>query len=163
MKTYPYAILGMSGLYILLRGSLTVSTFLEGVFFGTIIVFVGHALIQPQIPENFPKVIRRFPAWLAYVASFALNAVRGTVDVVFRVFSPGLRIYPGILAVSLARMSDLEIAMLANSITLTPGTIVIDVSDEGRIMYVHAIDTRDVDRLVSSLKGMEAHVMRVFQ
>ena len=48
---------------------------------------------------------------------------------------------------------DWEITLLSSLITLTPGTIVLNVSDDQRILYIHAIDVNDVDEAIDSIKN----------
>ncbi|MCG8349308.1 MAG: Na+/H+ antiporter subunit E, partial [Chloroflexales bacterium] len=78
-------------------------------------------------------------------------------------FTPRAKLRPGIIAVPLDVTSDVEITMLANIITLTPGTLSLDVSDDRKVLYVHAIDVGDPDTFRQSIKGgLERAVREVF-
>ena len=61
------------------------------------------------------------------------------------VLSPGLPFKPAIVAVPLDIKHDLGITLFANLISLTPGTLSLDVSDDRGTLYVHAMDTQDAD------------------
>ncbi len=70
------------------------------------------------------------------------------------------RIRPAIIAFPLTVTSDAEITLLANLITLTPGTLSVDVSEDRRFLYVHAIDVGDREALIREIRdGFEKKVM----
>ena len=65
---------------------------------------------------------------------------------------------PAVLKIHTGEMGDLEQTIVANSITLTPGTITVDFSDDGQYMYVHVLDADDVDAARRALLGhLETH------
>jgi multicomponent Na+:H+ antiporter subunit E len=69
-----------------------------------------------------------------------------------------------IIAIPLDAESDLEITVLANLITLTPGTLSLDVSQDRKILYIHAMHVRDVDKFRHDIKArFERRVMEVFK
>ena len=71
---------------------------------------------------------------------------------------------PAIIAFPLTVSRDLEIALLANLITLTPGTLSIDVSDDRKILYVHALDCRDLVLLKKQIAdGFERKIIEAFR
>jgi len=77
----------------------------------------------------------------AFGREFALSVLR----VSRLVLSPRLAIRPRIFTYRLSLASDAQITLLANLITLTPGTLTVDVSDDRRELLVHAIDCPDVE------------------
>ncbi|ATA61273.1 Na+/H+ antiporter subunit E [Geobacillus stearothermophilus] len=68
------------------------------------------------------------------------------------VLSPSLNMKPCIFALPLEVKKDWEITLLSNLITLTPGTFVIDVSDDKKEIYIHTIDAPDVDEVIRQIK-----------
>jgi multicomponent Na+:H+ antiporter subunit E len=73
---------------------------------------------------------------------------------------------PGVVAIPLDARTDAEIAMLANLITLTPGSVTLDLSEDRRVLYVHAmyIDGGDVEAYVRSVKeGLERRVLELLR
>lgn len=78
-----------------------------------------------------------------YLARFLYEIVKANVLVAKIVLAPRLRIRPGIIAYKLGVKSEGGITLLANSITLTPGTLSVDVSDDKKTLYVHALDIED--------------------
>ncbi len=74
---------------------------------------------------------------------FAYYCVRANFDVAYRVLHPNVPIRPGIVRVRTELTSDLAKTFLANSITLTPGTLTIDI--DGQDFYVHWINIESDD------------------
>jgi multicomponent Na+:H+ antiporter subunit E len=62
------------------------------------------------------------------------------------------KINPAFLAIPLDAKTDAEIALLANLITLTPGTLSLDVSTDRSVLYIHTLDVEDVDALRVEIK-----------
>jgi multicomponent Na+:H+ antiporter subunit E len=80
------------------------------------------------------------------------------------VLSPRMDLKPGIIAYPLKVDRDFEITILANLITLTPGTLSVDVSDDRRILYVHAMDASDPEATKRDIaEGFERKIMEAFR
>lgn len=75
------------------------------------------------------------------------------ITVLRLVLSPKMDIKPRIFALPTDLKADWEITLLSSLITLTPGTIVVHVSDDQNVLYVHAIDADDVDDAIHSIKN----------
>lgn len=78
--------------------------------------------------------------------------VISTLKVAKVTISPKLSIRPGVIALPIPGDTDLEITVLANLITLTPGTLSLDVSPDKKVLYVHSIDIADPDALRDEIK-----------
>ncbi len=163
MRRYPYLVLALAVAWMFLRGDLSVVSFIVGLFFGFIAVFITRAIIKPEFMESFPRVLRRLPAFLRYLGFFVISVIQGNFDVSYRALHPRLPVHPGILAVDVEGRSELEVTMMANTITLTPGTLTMEVDMEKGVMYVHSIDVRDLDRVREELKEVERYVRRVLR
>jgi multicomponent Na+:H+ antiporter subunit E len=78
------------------------------------------------------------------------------------VLSPRLNIRPAVVAIPLDLKRDDQITIFANMITLTPGTLSLDVSDDKKTLYVHTIDMDDIDKFRAELKnGFETQVREI--
>lgn len=82
---------------------------------------------------------------IAYIFVFLYCLIKSNLDVAFRVLHPKLPIKPGIIKIKTGLRSKMGRIILANSITLTPGTITVDVKDD--ILYVHWIfvESQNID------------------
>ena len=69
----------------------------------------------------------------------------------------------GFIAFPLTVESDFEIALLANLITLTPGTLSVDVSEDRKVLYIHCIDVPDPEGTIADIRnGFERKIMEAF-
>lgn len=128
--------------------------------FGALVGGVCLYLIRDQVggPTFGPRLRRIMVLALLFVRELFLSAFR----VAGLVIRPDLnrRIRPAIIAFPLTLTSEAQITLLANLITLTPGTLSVDVSEDRRFLYVHAIDVGDREALVREIRdGFEKQVM----
>lgn len=84
---------------------------------------------------------------------FMKELVLANVRMAYYTIMPLNRMRPGVIAVPLEPMNEVELAVLSNLITLTPGTISLDVSQDQRTLYVHVMWFRDVDEVRREIKG----------
>ncbi|MEM1138235.1 MAG: Na+/H+ antiporter subunit E [Pseudomonadota bacterium] len=95
---------------------------------------------------------------------FVFELIKSSVIVAWEVVRPRLQFEPGIVAVPLTVDRDLEIMMLANLISLTPGTLSVDVSTDRSTLYVHALHIGDADDFVRSIKdGFEKKILEALR
>ena len=100
--------------------------------------------------------------WLVLLAYFAWELLLSALQVALLVVQPGQKLRPGIVAYPLTLTSDLQITLLANLITLTPGTLSLEVSADRRTLFIHALDIESREALVGKIAaGFEARIMRV--
>ena len=110
----------------------------------------------------------KFGALFAYVFVFLGELIKANVDVAKRCFGGCTDVNPGIVKVPVDLEGDYARAMLANSITLTPGTITMDIAEQDgkSYYYIHWIDVAETDREKAGeiIKGrMEKWVRRIWQ
>lgn len=106
--------------------------------------------------------VRAVLLWLRYLALLAREIWWSAVGVAKLVLGPVERLRSGFLAIPLEAETDLEITILANSITLTPGTITVHVEPAQRTIVIHAIDVgQDPEDVRRSIKtALEANILR---
>ncbi|MBO9326347.1 MAG: Na+/H+ antiporter subunit E [Roseiflexus sp.] len=126
---------------------------------------LGYAILwslrrQLRGERYFTKV----PQVIYFVAYVAWQIILANLNVARTVlFTPKEQIRPGIVAIPLDIRTDAEITMLANLITLTPGTLSLDVADDRSCLYVHTIDVGDPEQFRREIKdGFERLVYEVF-
>jgi multicomponent Na+:H+ antiporter subunit E len=95
---------------------------------------------------------------------FLRELVTANLRIAFDIATPRLHISPCIVAIPLDVETDTEITLLANLITLTPGTLSMDISDDRKVLYVHAMYVSDPDALRKEIKeGFERRVLEVLR
>jgi multicomponent Na+:H+ antiporter subunit E len=95
--------------------------------------------------KNVYKLIqpKRYFWFLVYLVVFIWECIKANIDVAYRVLHPSMPIRPGIVKVKTELKSDMAKMLLANSITMTPGTISVDIIDDN--LYIHWIYIRSED------------------
>jgi multicomponent Na+:H+ antiporter subunit E len=137
---------------------------LLSLLFGAIVGGVGLFLIRDRVqsPRFLPKAWRLARLAAFFVYEVFLSAFRVAVLVA----RPDMHrhLQPAIVAFPLTVTSDAEITLLANLITLTPGTLSVDVSDDRKLLYVHAINCHDREALIRDIAtGFEAKVLEALR
>lgn len=115
-----------------------------GVFVAALVAFLTGDLFitRPHILKH-PWRYWYFVAY--YLPVFLWELIKANVDVAYRILHPDLPINPGIVKVKTILKSDTALTFLANSITLTPGTMCVDIDRDKGILYIHWIDVRAKD------------------
>ncbi|MGJ7439805.1 Na+/H+ antiporter subunit E [Aquipuribacter sp. MA13-6] len=103
--------------------------------------------------------LRRAARSLAFAGYFVRLLVVANWEVVSDLLTPGSRLRPGIVALPLRSRSAGEITLLSALITLTPGTLTIDVSDDLDVMYVHGMYAPDADEFRAELSDLESRML----
>jgi multicomponent Na+:H+ antiporter subunit E len=122
-------------------------TFDWQIFLAGIVVSFLLCLIFPEVIPVFPHKLFSLTRWywaLYYIPVFCYYLLKANLDVVYRVVHPRMPINPGIVKVKTKLTSDAGRTMLANSITLTPGTMTVDITDDG-YLYIHWINVTDTE------------------
>lgn len=145
--------------WLAVTGSLT----LANVIFALIVSTLALWLIRHQLPggrNHWLRLGRVLSLVLLFFKELALSAWKVAVMVT----RPKLDVQPGIFAYPLTVTTDFEITLLANLITLTPGTLSVDVSGDRKTLYVHAIDCSDIEATKNDIRnGFERKIMEAFQ
>lgn len=139
-------------------GNFSLANIVFGFFLGAGALY----LIREQVGAL--GYFRRGTRLLALAALFVFELVMSAWRVAVLVLSPRMDLKPGIFAYPLTADRDFEITLLANLITLTPGTLSVDVSEDRKHLYVHAIDCSDPDALRRDIaRGFERRIMEAFR
>jgi multicomponent Na+:H+ antiporter subunit E len=136
----------------------TGSVSLVGLVTGFVIGYGALWLIQPLIGTS--TYFQRVTAWVKLVVMFHYELIVSSLEVAFDILTPRHRSRPAIIEVPLDVKTDTGILLVTNLISLTPGTLSLDVSDDRKTLLVHAMFADDPDALRKSLKdGMERWVI----
>ena len=123
-------------------GRIDLQVVVAGLVASALVAVLFHEIL-PKEHHVFLSPVRMF--WfLVYVPVFFYYVLRANLDVVYRALHPAMPIRPGIVKIRTNLKTDSAITALANSITLTPGTLTVDLTDDG-YLYVHWINVRSDD------------------
>ena len=123
---------------------------------GDMFVTRPHVFKHPQ----------RYFWFLYYIPVFLWECFKANIDVAYRVIHPLVPIKPGIVKVKTKLKTDTALTFLANSITLTPGTLTVDIDKEKGTLYIHWIDVtnQDIDKATEIIvKKFERILERIFE
>ncbi|PSQ15968.1 cation transporter [Halobacteriales archaeon QS_8_69_26] len=141
-RTWPLNGLALAVLWLFVRGpSLSVTRFAEELIIG---LGVGMTLAYSVRRFYAPRVdvsggLTSFPYAVVYVALFVYELLTANLEVAYRVLHPDCPIDPDVVELPLRVRSDLAITTIANSITLTPGTLTMDYDSDRNSLYVHSL------------------------
>jgi multicomponent Na+:H+ antiporter subunit E len=126
--------------YLIMWILLTWSWKLQDIVAGMVVALVVTILTRKLFPDEFVKLLNpvRFLLAFFYVPYLVYYIILANFDVAYRVLNPYLPINPGIVKVKTELKSEFAKVILANSVTLTPGTLTIEV--DGENFYVHWIN-----------------------
>ena len=131
---------------------------LSSLFVGFVIGYAALWLIQPLIGTT--TYFQRVTAWIKLVIMFHYELIVSSLAVAADVLTPKHRARPAILEMPLDVKSDTGILLVTNLISLTPGTLSIDVTEDRKTLIIHAMFADDPTGLIKSLKdGMERWVI----
>src|SRR5690625_2632089 len=133
--------------WIFLQNSFTVSSFFFGYIVGIIMLFILRRFLI------FDFYMNRIWAILKLVTLFIIELLKANIDVVKIVLSPRLNNQSGIVAVKTRLESEVEITLLAALISLTPGTISMDFSADGKSIYIHSLDVPDEEEMIEQIQN----------
>ena len=135
---------------------------LAGFLFGFALAYAALWVTQPLYGPT--RYFQRLPRAISLVGFFFWQLLKSNFRVLWDVVTPSHISRPGIIGIPLEAKTDLEIMMVANLISLTPGTLSIDLSEDRRTLFVHFMFLEDPDTAREEIKdGFERRVLEVFR
>jgi multicomponent Na+:H+ antiporter subunit E len=159
VRRHPFVALWLSVVWVGLWGSVTAANVLGGVA-----VAVALLVLLP-LPEDAGSV--RVPssgsgpaqvqplAVVRYLVFFAVELVKASLIVVWQVLRPGGELRQAVIAVDAIGASDLLLTVVANSVSLTPGTLTVEVDRERSVLYVHVLDVGGPEGVDDARRSIE--------
>jgi multicomponent Na+:H+ antiporter subunit E len=119
-----------------------------------------HLLQRPDDPKDY---FQRASLIIRFALFYLWELFQSNLRVAATVLSPSMKITPAVVAIPLEAKSELSISLLANLITLTPGSLTLDISTDAQVIYVHSMYADDIDQFRLSIKELERRVLEVSQ
>ncbi|OIJ16656.1 Na+/H+ antiporter subunit E [Anaerobacillus alkalilacustris] len=150
--------IGLAIIWMLLRQDFSPVEFLIGYVVGLGLLFVLRRFLQ------FDFYFRRVIAIFKLISMFLWELILANIEMVKIVLSPKLDIQPGIVAVPTKLKTDWEVTLLSSLISLTPGTLSMNFSDDGKTIFVHSIHVPDKEKMIKQIHNtFEKAIMEVTQ
>ncbi|MBS0003316.1 MAG: Na+/H+ antiporter subunit E [Thioalkalivibrio sp.] len=145
-------------IWVVLTGAFTGANLVVGFVLGYLIL--GLALRDR--PE-FAKYIGKVPRFIGFIGYFIWELLLSNLKVAYDVLTPTHHMCPGVIAMPLEARTDGEITIVANLISLTPGTLSLDVSTDRKVLYIHVMYLVDRDEVIRGIKSFEARILEVLR
>ena len=146
----------LTGVWVALWGEVTAANLLGGAVAAGALV----ALLPPRGGQRHgwprPLAVARF---LVY---FLRKLIEASAVVAWEVITPSSRINEGIVAVPIRGVSPAVTTVVANAISLVPGTLTLEAAEEPAVLYVHVLHLRDVEAVRREVRHLELLVFRAF-
>ncbi len=140
--------------WLFVTNSYTTNNFVLGFIFGLVLVYLLHRVL----PGRF-YVITLYRI-IKLIIIFLIELIKANFDVLKIIIKPSIKNEPGFFVYHTVLKKDWQIVLLSNLITLTPGTVVLGVSDDRTKIYIHAIDFSTKEQEVESIKTSLEKIVR---
>jgi multicomponent Na+:H+ antiporter subunit E len=131
----------LSLIWMLLTGNFTLWGFVTGFIAG----YIGLAFAQPVLGSR--EYVRALRGMLTLVAVFVYELVVANLQLARDLLRPEMPFQPGFVSFDARDLGPSETVLLALMISLTPGTLSVDLDDLGNVLHIHSIYTRDTAAL----------------
>lgn len=144
--------------WVALTGKFLYANLLFGFFLSYLIIWL---LTRGNDKMNY---FQRMPQVIGFFLFFIRELIKANIEVAYDVITPKDHMKPGIIGFPLTAKTDLEITLLSNFITLTPGTLGLDISTDRKTLYIHAMYIDDPDEFVKNLQhGFERRLLEILR
>jgi multicomponent Na+:H+ antiporter subunit E len=145
---------------------LTFKVTIPNIIIGSVASFICALIFAKYYFTNVYKFLQpqRYFWLIIYLLVFTWSCVKANLDVAYRVLHPAMPIKPGIVKVKTTLKSEFARTLLANSITMTPGTLTVDIM--GDYFYIHWIYIRSEDPEVYTgiiMGNFEKYIKRIVE
>lgn len=147
------------GFWVLLSGQMDALHLGLGLLCSLLVSLFSRDLLATS-PGGVSFSVRVLFRFIPYLGWLVYQIIIANIDVARRAISPQLPLTPGIIKFSSHLGSDIALTTLANSITLTPGTMTVDVV--GKDLYIHCLAIEDEQKLLEIERDFEKHVEILF-
>ena len=101
---------------------------------------------------------------ILFILYYAKEVILANIKMAYLILSRNPQLKPAIICIPLKAESDLEIVLLVNLITMTPGSLSMDISSDRRAVYVHVLDNTEPETVKKSIQeGLQKRVRELFQ
>jgi multicomponent Na+:H+ antiporter subunit E len=148
----------LAAAWVLMTGSFEFLNYVFGFAIGyTVILLMSRSV---SALTDYP---RRLPRAIYFLLYFIGELIKSNVKIAFDIITPTFLGKPGVIGIELEAKTNLEITLVANLISLTPGTLSLDVSANKKILFVHAMYLIDEDEVRAELKHLEQRLLKVMR
>ncbi|MFN4262295.1 MAG: Na+/H+ antiporter subunit E [Thioalkalivibrionaceae bacterium] len=145
-------------LWAALTGNFSGVNLLVGFIFGYLALAIGLR----ELP-GVRSYLKRVPKVIGFILFFFKELIVSNLKVAWDVVTPTHLMSPGVIAFPLTVRTDAEITTLANLISLTPGTLSLDVSSDKKVLYIHVMYLDDRSAVFASIHDLERRILEMMR
>jgi multicomponent Na+:H+ antiporter subunit E len=165
VRRWILAAVSLAVLWLFVRGvNFTLRNIAQELLIGLALGTLIAGLFRRLYPgwTDLGRTLNAVPYTVLYLAAFFYELLTANVDVARRVLAPSLPMEPAVIEVPLRVETPFAVTTIANSITLTPGTLTMDHDADTNTLYVHTIAGRDRDSVVAPIRRWEDYALVIF-
>lgn len=148
-------------LWVLLWGSLSLANVASGLLAAVVVLTIARLPRIRKVEHDQRAVINPIATiWLIVVVLYKL--IEANLVLAWEIVTPRDKIHSGVIAVPMRTESETSMMIVANVITLTPGTVTVDVIGSPPVVYVHVLHLREIEQVRADLLHLEALTVRAF-
>ena len=148
----------LSFIWVALTGSMYYSNFLFGFLLGFFIQWIMNR------HETDQRYFNRVPKIIGFIFYFLYDLLVANLQVAYDVITPKYFFKPGIIHYPLDARSDMEINLLSTVISMSPGTLVLDISEDKKSLYIHVMYLKSKEAFVAQIKnGFEKKLLEILR
>ena len=148
----------LSFIWVALTGEMYYANFLFGFILGFFILWIMNLKGEDQ------RYFTRIPKAIMFVLYFLYKLLMANIQVAYDVITPRYFFRPGIIQYRMEAITDIEVNLLSTVITLTPGTLILDISDDRKVLYIHVMYLKDREHFISDIRnGYEKKLLELLR
>jgi multicomponent Na+:H+ antiporter subunit E len=148
----------LSFIWVALTGSLYYSNFLFGFLIGFFILWIMNR------QETDRRYFNKVPKTIGFLFYFLYEMIAANVQVAYDVVTPNYFFKPGIIRYPLEAVTDIEINLLSSIISMTPGTLILDISEDKKFLFIHVMYLKNQEHFITQIKkGFEHRLLEILR
>ncbi|MGV3706536.1 MAG: Na+/H+ antiporter subunit E [Arcticibacter sp.] len=148
----------LSFIWVALTGSLFYSNFLFGFLLGFFILWIMNRNEADQ------RYFYRVPKTIGFILFFLYELIVANIQVAYDVITPRYFSKPGIVRFPMQATTDLEINLLSTVISMTPGTLILDISEDKKSLFIHVMYLKSKEEFIAQIQnGFEKRLLEILR
>lgn len=148
----------LSFIWVALTGHLLFANFYLGFVLGFFLLWLTNR------NEEGRRYFNRVPKVIGFFFYFIYEMLKANIQVAYDVITPNYFMHPGIVKFPTKAKTDLEINMLSTIISLTPGTLILDISEDKKVLYIHVMYLKDKNKFIQQIRtGFERKLLELIR
>jgi multicomponent Na+:H+ antiporter subunit E len=157
MSLYIILNLFLALIWAALLGSFSPTNMLAGFLIGFLVLFLSRRALPSS--NYFNKVFQAIGFALFFIWELLIASLRVAIDVL----SPRPQMHPRVISFHIKAHTQVEIMLLSILLTLTPGSLSLDISSDQKVLYVHAIYAEDAEEPIEGWRQLEKRLLELLR